>query len=47
MTRKIEIQFGEETPVDIPAVTASARAQGKALGLRRRFWLGWQLFGAE
>lgn len=48
MNRNIEVEFQEETPsFEVKAVT-SCSPDNSALGvIRRRFWLGWQLFGRE
>lgn len=48
MNRTIEIEFAEEAPVEIYAVTASAReADNHGEEIRPRFWLAWQLFAGD
>jgi hypothetical protein len=46
MNKTIEIEFAEETAVEIPAITNPSR-EVQLAGGRRQFWIGWQLFGAE
>jgi hypothetical protein len=46
MNRKIDIEFVEDAAVEIRTVTAVAHQPEPGI-LRRQFWLGWQLFGAE
>ena len=46
MKQRIEIEFVEDAPVEIPALTASA-AEGESSGWRRQFWLGVQDFGKD
>ena len=47
MNRKIDIEFTEEAAIEIPAVTTLVKKSEDGPGTRRRFWIGWQLFGAE
>ncbi len=46
MSRKIEIEFIEHAPEEIPALTISGQ-KGKEDANCSDFWLGWQLFGTE
>ena len=47
MKRTIEVEFSEEAPVEIPALTVSAEETGENRSAGRHFWLGWQLFGKD
>lgn len=47
MKRTVEVEFSEEAPVEIPALTVCAEEVGGNRIARRHFWLGWQLFGKD
>lgn len=50
MKRRLDVVFVEEEAVEIQAVNAGplgTYAEEMSKGIRREFWLGWQLFRAE
>jgi hypothetical protein len=48
MNRKIEVEFVEKAHAfEVQAVTAATPEKIALDTLRKRFWLGWQLFGRE
>jgi hypothetical protein len=47
MNRTIEIEFSEEAPVEIPALTISKQQLQSPGGACLNFWTGWQLFRRE
>jgi hypothetical protein len=48
MNRKIQVEFAEETPsFEVQPLTRRGSDNSVPGVVRRRFWLGWQLFGTE